>query len=47
MADTGVYEIIPGFFAGLVVAVLVTMITPKPSADVEALFYRAVSKSAE
>ncbi len=47
MADTGVYEIIPGFFAGLIVAVLVTMITPKPSADVEALFYRAVSKSAE
>ena len=47
MADTGVYEIIPGFFAGLVVAVLVTMITPRPSAEVESLFDRALSKSAE
>ncbi len=47
MADTGVYEIIPGFFAGLIVAVIVALITPKPSADVESLFDSAVKKSAE
>ena len=47
MADTGVYEIIPGFFAGLIVAVLVALVTPKPSAEVETLFDRAVNKSAE
>ncbi|MBQ7155352.1 MAG: sodium/proline symporter [Synergistaceae bacterium] len=47
MADTGIYEIIPGFFAGLVVAVIVSLLTPKPSAKVEELFDRAVRMSAE
>ncbi|MBQ7169937.1 MAG: sodium/proline symporter [Synergistaceae bacterium] len=47
MADTGVYEIIPGFFAGLIVAVVVSLITPKPSAEVEALFDRALKASQE
>ena len=41
MSDTGVYEIIPGFFAGLIVAVLVSFVTPKPSKDVEELFDKA------
>ena len=45
MADTGVYEIIPGFFAGLVVAVLVSLVTPKPSKEVEELFDRALKAS--
>ena len=47
MADTRVYEIIPGFFAGLIVAVAVSLITPKPSAEVEALFDRALKASQE
>ena len=47
MSDTGLYEIIPGFFAGLVVAVIVSLLTPKPSADVEKLFDEAVKMAAE
>ena len=47
MSDTGVYEIIPGFFAGLVVAVIVSLLTPEPSAEVEALFDRAVKMAEE
>lgn len=41
LSSTGLYEIIPGFFFGLVVTVLVSMITPEPGADVQALFDRA------
>ena len=40
-SSTGLYEIVPGFVAGLVVAVIVTLALPKPSADVEALFDKA------
>ena len=47
MADTGVYEIIPGFFAGLIVAVVVALLTPKPSEEVGKLFDNAVNMSAE
>lgn len=35
------YEIIPGFIAGLIVAVIVTLIDKKPSQEVEELFDRA------
>ncbi len=34
----GLYEIIPGFFAGLVVAVLFSLITKKPSDEVTAIY---------
>ena len=37
------YEIIPGFIAGLIVAVIVTLIDSKPSQEVEELFDRASS----
>ncbi len=47
MADTGVYEIIPGFLAGLAAAVIVSVISPKPSAEVEALFDKGVAMSNE
>ena len=47
MSETRIYEIIPGFFAGLVVAVIVSLLTPKPSAEVEALFDRAVKMAEE
>ncbi len=47
MSHTGVYEIIPGFFAGLVAAVVVSLISPKPSQEVEALFDKAVKMTNE
>jgi len=37
-----IYEIIPGFFAGLLGAVIITLCTPKPSQEVEKLFDDAV-----
>ena len=43
-AETGLYEIIPGFFAGLVAAVVVSLCSPAPGKDVEELFDMA-SKS--
>ena len=41
------YEILPGFVAGLVIAVIVTLIDRKPSAEVEALFDQASAGSIE
>ncbi len=40
---TGIYELAPGFAAGLIGAVLVTLITKEPSAEVEELFDKAVA----
>ena len=42
MSGTGLYEIIPGFLAGLVVAVAVSLVTKKPSREVEELFEAGV-----
>ena len=39
----GIYEIIPGFFTGLVAAVIATLCTPAPSKEVEELFDKAVN----
>ena len=47
MADSGIYEIIPGFVAGLVVAVVVSLLSPKPSKEVEELFDKAVAMANE
>ena len=44
LSSTGIYEIIPGFIAGLLVAIVVTLITKKPSAEVEQLFDNACVK---
>lgn len=41
---TGVYEIVPGFIAGLIVSVIATLATKKPGPEVEAIFNKAVSK---
>ena len=41
LSSTGIYEIIPGFIAGMIVAVLVSMASGEPSKEVEALFDRA------
>ena len=43
LAGTGLYEIIPGFAAGLVVAVVVSLLTKKPSKEVEELFEAGVN----
>ena len=42
LAKTGLYEIIPGFAAGLIVAVVVSLLTKKPSKEVEELFEAGV-----
>ncbi len=42
---TGIYEIIPGFVIGGIVAVIVTLIDKKPSAEVEAIFAAATDNS--
>ena len=43
MSSTGVYEIVPAFFASAIVAYVVTLMTPPPSAEVEDLFDKAVN----
>jgi len=43
LSSTGIYEIIPGFFASAVAAVVVTLLTKAPGKDVEALFDKAVA----
>lgn len=42
LASTAIYEIIPGFFAGLIVGVIVSLATPAPGKDVEDLYDKAV-----
>lgn len=41
LAGTGLYEIIPGFFAGLLAAVMVSLCSKTPGREVEELFDRA------
>jgi sodium/proline symporter len=43
-ASTGIYELFPGFIAGLVCAFIVTMIDKEPSDEVKALFDRALTE---
>ena len=43
LAGTGIYEIIPGAFAGLLAAVIASLCSKAPDADVEALFEKAVA----
>ena len=45
MAHTGVYELVPAFIVGFVAAVLVSLIDKKPSAEVDAIFERAMDNS--
>ena len=47
MSHTGVYEIIPGFFAGLLAAVIISLISPKPTKEVEELFDNALAMTKE
>ena len=41
LSGTGLYEIIPGFACGLIAAYVVSLATPAPGKDVQALFDRA------
>lgn len=41
LSGTGIYEIIPGFAAGLIAAVVVSLCSPAPSKEVAELFDRA------
>ena len=43
--QTGVYELLPGFVSGVVLAVVVSLIDKKPSKEVEDIFERATDKS--
>ena len=43
LSGTGVYEIVPGFACGMLAAVLVSLCTKAPDAEVEALFEAGVS----
>jgi len=43
LSSTGVYEIVPGFAAGLIAAVVASKCSAAPSAEVEALFDKAVN----
>lgn len=43
LSGTGIYELAPGFAAGMLAAVIVTLATKKPSEDVEKLFDKAVA----
>ncbi len=42
LSATGIYEILPGFIAGTVAAVVVSLIDKKPSSEVEAIFDKAL-----
>ena len=43
LSGTGLYEIIPGFAAGLIAAVAVTLCTKAPSRDVEQLYDEGIA----
>ena len=47
IANTGVYEILPGFVLGLVAAVVTSLLTEKPSEEVEAIFASATDLSVD
>ncbi|MGN0468859.1 MAG: sodium/proline symporter PutP [Acutalibacteraceae bacterium] len=42
--STGIYEIIPGFAAGLILCIIVSLISKKPSEQVLAIFEKATAK---
>jgi sodium/proline symporter len=47
ISDTGIYEIVPGFVAGLIIAVVVTLATKAPGKEVEAIYAKATDKSVD
>ena len=45
IANTGIYEILPGFVVSTIVAVFVSLVTKAPSAEVEAIYASATDTS--
>lgn len=45
LGSTGIYELAPGFIAGAIAAIIVTLVTPAPSREVEKIFERATDPS--
>ena len=45
LGSTGIYELFPGFVAGLIACVIVSLIDKKPSEEIMALFDRATDKA--
>jgi sodium/proline symporter len=45
--NTGVYEILPGFIAGAIATVIVSLATKAPSAEVDAIFVNATDPQSE
>lgn len=43
LSGTGIYEILPGFVLGMAAAVIASLCSPKPGAEVEELFDKAVA----
>ena len=43
LSSTGIYELAPGFLASLILAIIVSLCTKKPSDDVKQLFVNAVN----
>ena len=43
LSSTGIYEILPGFIAGLIAAAAVSALTGAPGRDVQALFDKAAA----
>lgn len=47
LSGTGLYELLPGFLAGLLAAIIATLLTKAPGKEVEELFDKAVQASKE
>ncbi len=47
LADTGIYELLPGFIAGALCCIVVSLIDKKPAKEVEELFETASNMSLE
>lgn len=47
LSDTGIYELLPGFIAGALCCIIVSLIDKKPSKEVEELFETASNMSLE
>lgn len=46
-ASTGIFEIVPGFFGSLVVAIIVAKLTPAPNKEAVAIFEQGTSTNAD
>ena len=44
LGGTYLYEIVPGFIAGFICAIVVTLLTKKPGQEVDAIFDKATAK---